>query len=92
MKGAFLDGLLDASLALYRLQQRNVPQEDFDGGMVCDGWYCYVPSGEIVINGVDVGLSGEIRPGWNVLAASPTASRRAPCSRISAGQLSSFRP
>jgi outer membrane receptor for ferric coprogen and ferric-rhodotorulic acid len=68
VKGSFFGGALDASLALYRLQQKNVPQEDYAGGMICDGWYCYVPSGEIVTNGVDVGLSGAIRPGWNVLA------------------------
>lgn len=68
LKGAFLDGRLDGSLALYRLQQRNVPQEDFAGGFACNGWYCYIPSGKIVTNGVDVGLSGEVTPGWNVLA------------------------
>ena len=33
VKGGFLDGRLDASLALYRLEQRNVPQEDFSGGI-----------------------------------------------------------
>ena len=68
VKGSFFDGRLDASLALYRMEQINIPQEDFAGGLVCDGWYCYVPSGNMVTQGVDIGLSGEIRPGWNVLA------------------------
>ena len=68
LKGSFLDGRLDASLALYRLKQRNVPQEDYSGGMNCDGWYCYTASGEIVTDGVDVGLSGEVTPGWKILA------------------------
>ena len=68
VKGAFFGGRLDASVALYRLEQINIPREDFAGGMACDGWYCYVPSGETVTNGIDIGLSGEIREGWNVLA------------------------
>lgn len=68
LKGSFLDGALDASLALYRLDQKNVAMEDYDGGLACDGWYCYIPSGKITTNGLDVGLSGEVRPGWNVLA------------------------
>lgn len=46
----------------------NIPEEDFAAGMACDGWYCYVPAGEKVTEGFDLGLSGEIRPGWNLLA------------------------
>lgn len=29
---------------------------------------CYTASGEIVTDGVDVGVSGEITPGWQILA------------------------
>ncbi|MBP7000680.1 TonB-dependent siderophore receptor [Amaricoccus sp.] len=68
VKGSFFGGRLDASLAVYRLVQENLPEDDYASGMVCNGWYCAMPAGEVVTKGVDIGLSGAITPDWNVLA------------------------
>lgn len=67
-KGSFFDGRLDASVALYRLDQKNIPVEDVEGGFDCFGWYCYKPSGEVNTTGVDIGVSGRITENWNILA------------------------
>ena len=68
LKGSFFEGRLDASLALYRLDQKNLPEEDYDSPMICGGWYCSKPSGKVVTDGLDLGLSGAITPAWRVLA------------------------
>jgi outer membrane receptor for ferric coprogen and ferric-rhodotorulic acid len=68
VKGNFFDGRLDASLAVYRLDQKNIPQEDLEGGMICNGWYCYTASGQVITDGVDAGLSGQLTPDWSILA------------------------
>lgn len=68
LKGSFFGGRLDASLALYRLDQTNLPVEDYDGPLACNGWYCFTASGQVITDGVDIGLSGQVTPDWNVLA------------------------
>ncbi len=64
IKGAFLDGRLNASLALFRIEQDNLAQEDV-GHLVpgTDGSAYYGAQGA-VSKGFEAELSGELAPGW----------------------------
>ncbi len=70
-KGALLGGRLNATAALFQLDQQNLARQDasvpFDRSNACGGW-CYVADDTVRSRGVDLGLNGEIRPGWNVAA------------------------
>jgi len=66
VKGEFLQGRLNASAAVFRLEQTNLAQIDYDVGTVCNGGYCYKASGLVVSQGFDLGLNGEVLPGWQV--------------------------
>lgn len=69
LKGEFLDGRLNASAAIFRLEQTNLAEVDqnipFDAGNICGG-LCYVASGLVVSKGVDLSLNGEVMPGWQI--------------------------
>jgi len=71
LKGELLDGALNASVALFRLEQTNLARADDsvppDPGNACGGT-CYVAADKVVSQGADLSLSGEILPGWNVAA------------------------
>lgn len=77
LKGEWLDGRLNASAALFRLEQTNLPQSDpsvpYDPGNACGGT-CYIAQGKVKSEGLDVGINGEIATGWN-LAAGYTYTR-----------------
>ncbi|THF66177.1 ferric-rhodotorulic acid/ferric-coprogen receptor FhuE [Pseudothauera nasutitermitis] len=66
IKGAFLDGRLNASLALFRIEQDNLAQEDA-GHLIpgTDGTAYYGTQGA-VSEGFEAELSGELKPGWQV--------------------------
>lgn len=61
LKGEFLDGALNASIALFRLEQTNLAEVDEtipnDSNNICGG-RCYKPSEEIISQGVDIHVSG----------------------------------
>lgn len=69
IKGEFYEGRLNFSAAVFRLEQINLPaiDEDFgnDQANICRGW-CYVAQDEVVSQGVDLGLNGEVLPGWQI--------------------------
>lgn len=66
LKGQFLDGRLLASLALFRIEQDHLAQEDA-GHLVpgTDATAYYATSGA-VSKGVEFELSGELAPDWNL--------------------------
>ncbi|WP_231964753.1 TonB-dependent siderophore receptor [Paracoccus aminovorans] len=65
-KGAVLNGSLNVAAALYRIERK--------GEAVADPRYenedttYYLPLGEIVSQGLDLEISGEVAPGWQVFA------------------------
>lgn len=71
LKGELLDGALTASLALYRVEQKNRAVTDYNAPPVCGdlgGSYCSRASGKVRSEGLDVELHGRITPGWQVSA------------------------
>ncbi len=65
VKGAFLDGRLNASLAVYRLRDTNRPLRDeahVGCGGSATGW-CYTAGGLVQSQGVDAEVSGSPLPG-----------------------------
>lgn len=66
IKGEFYDGRLNSTLALYRTDQENRANDDFDGPSPCPystSTYCSRASGEVRSQGVEFELSGEIAKG-----------------------------
>ena len=65
VKGEFLQGRLNASAALFRLEQTNLATLDQAvSTTACDGGRCYKAEDLVVSKGVDLGLNGELLPGW----------------------------
>ncbi|ODC03055.1 hypothetical protein BFW38_05335 [Terasakiispira papahanaumokuakeensis] len=66
IKGEFNDGLLNATLALYRIDQVNRAQTDYDGPSPCPGnptsTYCSEDSGKVRSQGIELELSGQLTP------------------------------
>lgn len=68
VKGELLDGRVDVSAALYHIKRNGAAVRDSaypadirgDLGSRC----CYVDDGRIVSQGLDLEVSGELRPGW----------------------------
>lgn len=65
LKGEFLDGRLNASVAVFQIDQMNLPQEVAGG---CGGIDCYTASGKVRSRGFEVEVSGEVATDWNVFA------------------------
>ncbi len=70
VKGELLDGRFNTALALYRIEREGEAVDDpaypytpGDRGIAC----CSLARGEVVSEGVDAELSGELAPGWQVL-------------------------
>lgn len=66
LKGEYFDGALNASVALFRIDQENraVSQTDLTG---CnDPTNCYVASGEVRSQGIDMELQGALTRNWQV--------------------------
>ncbi|MFJ4157524.1 TonB-dependent siderophore receptor [Pseudomonas sp. NPDC089752] len=66
VKGEYFDGALNASIALFRIDQENraVAQTDLTG---CnDPTNCYVASGEVRSQGIDMELQGALTRNWQV--------------------------
>lgn len=67
-KGSLLNGGLNASAALYRIEREGEATSDPNyplssgNGLSC----CYIEQGRIVSEGLDVELSGEIAPDWQI--------------------------
>lgn len=71
VKGELLDKRLNVSVALFRLDQTNLARRDNsvipDPSNACGGT-CYIAADKVVSQGVDLGLSGELSPGWQMMA------------------------
>lgn len=71
VKGELLDKHLNVSAALFRLDQTNLARQDYsvlpDASNACGG-VCYIAADKVVSQGVDLGLSGELSPGWQMMA------------------------
>lgn len=67
IKGEFLEGRLNASASVFKLEQTNLAELDPGTGPTdCNGSRCYTASGLVVSKGIDLGLNGEIARGWQV--------------------------
>ncbi len=62
VKGAFFDGALNASVALFRIIQEN----NALSGVGCDD--CYIADGKVRSQGVETEISGQLAEGWQVYA------------------------
>ncbi len=67
VKGAWNDGALNGTVALYRTVQRGLAAYDFSA-TAPGGGCCYFPDGELKAKGVDVELNGTPAAGWLISA------------------------
>lgn len=67
-KGLLMGGALNATVSLYRIERDGEAVEDsrYDPSYADGDSCCYVAQGEVVSQGVELELAGEIRPGWQV--------------------------
>jgi outer membrane receptor for ferric coprogen and ferric-rhodotorulic acid len=70
LKGELYDGRLNTSLALFRAIRDNVAQPDpvHSGPAQCNGQACYIAAGEQQSEGLELEVSGMLRPRWNLFA------------------------
>ncbi|MFT3779968.1 MAG: TonB-dependent siderophore receptor [Ottowia sp.] len=71
VKGEVLDKRLNVNVAVFRLDQTNLPVLDSSATSAeaaqCNG-YCYKAAGLVRSQGIDLGVNGAIGEGWNVMA------------------------
>ncbi|MDQ8033131.1 MAG: TonB-dependent siderophore receptor [Bordetella sp.] len=67
IKGELMDGRVNTSLALFRIDQKNRAQQDMVSACRV-GDICYLSSGKVRSQGVDAEISGEIARGWQLFA------------------------
>lgn len=65
LKGEWLDGQLNSSVAIFQIDQVNLAQQVVGG---CGGIDCYTAAGKVRSRGAEVEISGELRPHWNLYA------------------------
>ncbi|MBB5609839.1 MULTISPECIES: TonB-dependent receptor [unclassified Janthinobacterium] len=67
IKGELFDGKVNASLALFRIEQSN--RAELDMVNVCSsGSECYISTGKVRSEGIDAEISGEVARGWQLFA------------------------
>lgn len=70
LKGEFFEGRLNTALSLYRAVQENVAVADGPveynryKGYLC----CFVSQGQTISQGIDAEISGELKPGWQLIS------------------------
>lgn len=72
IKAAWFDNRLNASLSYYRTYQDNVAIADDDQVVPGTGEQAYTGTMGQTARGVELDLSGEIRPGWNLFFGAST--------------------
>ncbi|OLF54735.1 TonB-dependent siderophore receptor [Pseudomonas chlororaphis] len=91
LKAAYLDGALNASLALFRIEQDNVAESIGTNPITNEGIYKAIDG--TTTKGVELELAGELRKGWNLSAGYTYArTRDADEQRIFGYPLSTTRP
>lgn len=65
VKWDFMDGLLSTSAALFRTEKRNAPVTGRQPGDTADSLQGY---GRQIVQGLELGVVGQVTPNWNVLA------------------------
>ncbi|MCD9027167.1 ferric-rhodotorulic acid/ferric-coprogen receptor FhuE [Luteimonas sp. BDR2-5] len=65
IKGAWFDNRLNASLAVFRIEQDNVAQQTDQPIPSRPGEFAYVAARGTVSRGFEFELNGELAPGWN---------------------------
>lgn len=69
VKGELLDGRVNTALALFRVDQKNRAQEDYNSSDTCrSDYYCYTDTGKVRSEGVDMEVSGKLATGWNLFS------------------------
>ncbi|QCS66871.1 TonB-dependent siderophore receptor [Achromobacter denitrificans] len=68
VKGELMDGKLNTSFALYRIDQKNRAVQDYEAGPVCNGGYCSRAAGKVRSQGFETEMSGELMRGLQVAA------------------------
>lgn len=69
VKGELFDGALIASVAVFRIDQKNRAVRDDDAPMVCGSGgngYCSRAAGKVRSEGIDLEVHGELVPGWQI--------------------------
>lgn len=66
VKAQYLDGRLNASVAVFDIRQDNVAQTDI-GHLLPDGTQAYYAVNGTKSQGFDIDVSGELSDGWNLL-------------------------
>ncbi|UCJ17879.1 TonB-dependent receptor [Pseudomonas sp. MM211] len=66
VKGEYFGGALNASAALFQIDQENRGRLVSDTG--CNGMPCYEASGKVRSQGIDLELNGTLMPNWEVAA------------------------
>jgi len=67
LKGELMDGRVNTSVALFRVDQKNRAQQDLVGNCTV-GDICYMSSGKVRSQGLDAEISGEVANGWQLFA------------------------
>lgn len=70
LKGEFLDGALNASIAAFRIDQTNRAQETLNtpcAGASTTGW-CYEAQGKVRSEGIETEISGKLTQDWDLFA------------------------
>lgn len=66
IKGEYFDGALNASLALFRVDQENRAVQVFVPNCPQANNQCYAPSGQVRSQGIDLELQGALTENWQV--------------------------
>ncbi|MFY4259648.1 TonB-dependent siderophore receptor [Achromobacter xylosoxidans] len=68
VKGEYFDGRLNASAAIFQINQRNLPITQLQSTCANPTQSCYSQAGEVRSRGVELELAGTLTPGWQVMA------------------------
>lgn len=66
VKGRYFDNKLNASAALFRIQQDNQAEPDPSGATRPDGGAAYIAIQGVRTTGLELELAGELQPGWQL--------------------------
>ena len=71
IKGEYLDGRLNASLAVFLIKQQNRAVDDLNGPNPCPGatfGYCQRAAGEVQSKGLELEVAGALTADWQIMA------------------------